>query len=265
LAGLRRIAARPTLWVELMVVGAWAVLVLGSAFAQGAGEPGRSPGWAAGPLWVCTTGVSGMAGGGGHGAWASGGAGSASALTEAPMWALMAVGMMVPAATPAVRHVAGKSLWWRRRRAVLEFLLVFVGLWFLCSALVLGLLSSWGPVSSPYALAVALSLAAFWQLTPMKQRALRACHRSRPLPPRGWRASTGVANFALHNGTACLASCWAMMLAAGLAAPGTLLWMGAMTGVMAAEKTAEAPQRAARQVAALLSAAALGVLLANLI
>jgi predicted metal-binding membrane protein len=179
------------------------------------------------------------------------------------MWALMTVAMMVPAAAPAVRHVAGKSLWWRRRRAVLEFLLVFIGLWFLFAVLVLGILTSWGPAGSPFAPVVALGLAALWQLTPLKRRAVRACHRSRPLPPRGWRASSGVADFALHNGTACLGSCWAMMLAASVAGPGSLVWMGAMTGVMAAEKMAGAPERAARRVAALLAATAVGVALAT--
>lgn len=263
MGGLRRIGARPTLWVELSVLAAWTLLVLGAGLVQGAGGSEGNPGWASGPLWICTIGASGVSDGGHHVSASSAGAGPAFLLAGAPMWALMTVAMMVPAAAPAVRHVAGRSLWWRRRRAVLEFLLIFLGLWFLYGALVLGALSSWEPVASPYALVAALALAALWQLTPLKREAMRACHRSRPLPPRGWRASAGVVDFALHNGAACLASCWAMMLAAALAGPGTLLWMGAMTGVMAAEKAAEAPQRAARRVATLLAAAALGLLLAT--
>ncbi|HEU4738456.1 MAG TPA: DUF2182 domain-containing protein [Solirubrobacterales bacterium] len=262
-AALRRIGDRPTLWAELTVIAAWAALVLGAGLARGAAASGGSgSGWASGPLWVCKLGVDGVAHGGGHGGVvATAGLGPTTLLAGVPMWLLMAVAMMVPAAAPAVNHVAGKSLYWRRRRAVLEFLLVFVLVWTLFGAVVLGTLATWGPFGSPYALVAALALAAFWQLTPLKRAAMRACHRSRPLPPRGWRASAGVADFALHNGAACLASCWAMMLAGTAAGPGGLAWMGAMTGVMTAEKLAVTPQRAARRVAALLGAAAVGVAL----
>lgn len=262
MAALGRIGRRPTLWVELGVVAAWVLLILGATLAQGAGSPSSGSGWADGSLWVCEVGID--ASGSSHmGSVKSLEAGPL--LAGAPMWGLMAVAMMVPTAMPAVGHVGSKSLFWRRRQATVEFLAVFLGLWVAFSVVVLGMVSSWDVVSSPYAFAAALALAALWQLTPLKLRAMRACHRSRPLPPRGWRASTGVADFALHNGSACLASCWAMMLAAAMAAPGTLLWMGAMTGVMAVEKTAETPQRAARRVATLLAAAAAGVALATVV
>lgn len=258
MAALRGIGRRPTLWVELGVAAAWIALILGSTLARGADGSGGS-GWAHGSLWVCEIGIG--AGGGGHPGSADSMA-AAPLLAGVPMWALMATAMMVPAGMPGVNHVGSKSLFWRRRRATAEFLAVFLGLWIAFGAIVLGPLSSWAPASSHYGLAAALALAALWQLTPLKLRAMRACHRSRPLPPRGWRASAGVADFALHNGSACIASCWAMMLAASLAGPGTLLWMGAMTGVMTAEKLAEKPLRTSRRVAALLTAAACGVLLA---
>lgn len=260
-AALRRFGDRPTLWAELTVLAAWAVLALGPGLARGAG--GEGAGWAGGPLWLCRLGVGGVAHGSGHaGPAATAGLGPGALLAGAPMWALMTVAMMVPAATPAVHHVAGKSLYWRRRRAVLEFLVVFVAVWALFSAVVLGALAGWKPFASPYAPVAALALAAIWQLTPPKRAAQRACHRSRPLPPRGWRASAGVADFALRNGGACLASCWAMMLAAAAAGPGSLLWMGGLAGVMTAEKLAVTPRRAARRVAALLAAAAVGAAMA---
>lgn len=260
MAALRRTGRRPTLWVELGVAAAWIALILGSTLARGAGGAGGAD-WSNGALWVCHLGTGG---GSGHAAGAAG-PGGGSLLAGVPTWALMATAMMVPAAMPAVGHVGGKSLFWRRRRATVEFLAVFLGLWIAFGALVLGPLGSWGPAGSPYAFAAALALAALWQLTPLKWRAMRACHRSRPLPPRGWRASAGVADFALHNGSACIASCWAMMLAASLAGPAGLLWMGAMTAVMVVEKLAEKPIRTSRRVAGLLAAAACGVLLAAVI
>lgn len=256
MAPLRAIRGRPTLWVELGIAAAWTALVVGTSVGQGPAGIGAEQ--VSGPLWVCVTGMAGMGGGAGPHATAS--PFDAGALAAGiPMGALMAVAMMVPTAMPAVRHVGSKSLYWRRRRATAEFLAVYVGLWSLFGALALGSLAAWGPARSPYALAAALTLAALWQLTPLKQRAQRACHRSRPLPPRGWRASAGVAGFALRYGTACLASCWAMMLAATVSGPGRLLWMGALAGAMAAEKLTLRPKRASWRVAALLGAAALGV------
>lgn len=261
---LRRFGDRPTLWAELTVVTAWAVLVLGTGLLGGAAASG-GPEWASGPLWICRLGMEGTAHGGHGGAVAAAGLGPTALLAGVPMWGLMAVAMMVPAASPAIQHVAGKSLYWRRRRAVFEFVFVFVFLWTLFGAVALGAVAAWEPFGSPYALVAALALAALWQLTPPKRAAMRACHRSRPLPPKGWRASAGVADFALRNGSACLASCWAMMLAATAAGPGRLVWMAAMTGVMTAEKLAVTPRRAARRVAALLGAAAVGVALATLL
>lgn len=258
MAPLRAIRHRPTLWVELGVAVAWIALLVGMGVSQSSAGTAAEPDWASGPLWVCVTGMAGM--GGGAGPHATAGPFDAGALAAGiPMWALMAAAMMVPTAMPAVRHVGSKSLYWRRRRATAEFLAVYVGLWSLFGAVALGSLAAWGPARSPYALAAALTLAALWQLTPLKQRAQRACHRSRPLPPRGWRASAGVADFALHYGTACLASCWAMMLAATVSGPGRLLWMGALAGAMAAEKLTLKPKRASWRVAALLGAAAVGV------
>jgi predicted metal-binding membrane protein len=255
--GLRAIGRRPTLWVELAVASAWLALVLGEAVARGYGDASGGS-LASGPLWICTTGLGGI----GHDAAHSAGSApiaAAAPLAGTPMWGLMALAMMVPTAMPAVQHASGKSLYWRRRRAAAEFLLPFLALWTSFGVLGLGPLASWGPSGSDFALPIALGAAALWQLTPLKLGALRACHRSRPLPPRGWRASRGVADFALHNGAACLASCWAMMATAAVSGPGRLLWMGALTGAMTVEKLSEKPLTASRRLAALLAAAALGV------
>ncbi|HEU4706025.1 MAG TPA: DUF2182 domain-containing protein [Solirubrobacterales bacterium] len=264
MAVLRAIGRRPTLWVELTVAAAWLALLLGEGIARGYGGAVVAGSWQSGPLWICTTGLGAIGHGASHGAGAAPSA-SAPLLAGTPMWGLMALAMMVPTAMPAVGHVAGKSLYWRRRRAAAEFLAVFLGLWTAFGLLVLGPLASWGPARAGFALPIALAAAAMWQLTPLKLRALRACHRSRPLPPRGWRATRGVADFARHNGTACLASCWAMMAATAVSGPGRLLWMGALTGVMTVEKLSDRPRTASRRGAAVLAAAAAGVAAAVLL
>jgi predicted metal-binding membrane protein len=241
----------PMLAVGLGIAASWALLALAwtdvLADAGGAGRPF---------LWVCAPGMAGM---GPASAAGVGGAGSGLALLAGglPMWGLMAAAMMLPTALPAVRHVEVNSLYWRRRQAMLEFIAVFLLIWVLFSIAVLGTLATWSPTGSAATLAAALALAALWQLTPLKLRALRACHRSQALPPRGWRATAGVARFGLRNGGACLASCWALMLTMATVGSARLAWMACLTGVATVEKLSLKPVRTSRRTAALLAAAAL--------
>ena len=239
---------------------AWVALVATSAVAQGNEGSGGSSFWSDDSVWICTLGEAGAAGHAVASGTASGASGLSPLLAAAPMWALMAVAMMVPPALPAVRHVAVNSLYWRRRRAVLEFLLGFLGIWIAFSVLVLGPLSTWEIARSEWALAAALALAAAWQLTPLKWRALRDCHRPSPLPPRGWRASLGAARFGWRKATACLLSCWAMMVAVALITSSMLIWMAVLTGLIYLEKLNLKPRSAARRVAIPLTLAAVGAL-----
>ncbi|HEY2767000.1 MAG TPA: DUF2182 domain-containing protein [Solirubrobacteraceae bacterium] len=242
---------RPTFAAELLLLSAWAALLaLLVAEALARAVPSATP------LWWCTVGaMPGMASGSG----AAGGQSVPAAIAAGmPMWALMSSAMMLPAALPAVRHVAVNSLCWRRGRAIAEFLAVYLAIWVAYGVLALGALAWTGRVRSAIVLAFALAVAAAWQLTDHKLRALRACHRSSPLPPRGWRASAGVARFGLRNGGACLGSCWAIMLVGALATSGRLLWMLALTALVCAEKLSNRPLRATRRTAALLAGGALG-------
>jgi predicted metal-binding membrane protein len=255
MAALRR---RPTIWVEAGVALSWAALAAASGALGTGSASGSGSGWSGGGSpWLCMTGVSHLGAGTVSRTELAGfGAAAASLAAMLPMLALMAVAMMVPTAMPAVRHVAVNSVYWRRRRAVAEFLAVFVAIWALFNLAVLGALSLWGPAGSPAAAAGVLALAALWQLTPAKRWALRACHRPRPLPPRGWRASAGVAGFGLRNGGACLLSCWALMLTTVFVPLPRLPWMAALTALIAAERLSPKPRRASRRVALALAASA---------
>jgi predicted metal-binding membrane protein len=257
--GLRGIGRRPTLWVELGVALTWIALAVASAEIPAAGGSSGGSGWPSGSMWLCR--MPGMAGvapslGGGLGPGVSA-PHMTSLIAGLPMWALMAVAMMLPTAMPAVRHVAVNSIYWRRRRAVLEFLVVYLGLWVIFSAVALGVVVPLAPASPALVLPLLLAVAALWQWTPLKRRALRACHRPQTLPPHGWRATVGVARFGLGNGGACLASCWAMMLAMAAVSSARLIWMAALTAVIAAEKLNLKPGRAARRIGVLLAAAAI--------
>jgi predicted metal-binding membrane protein len=258
-ARLGAIGSRPTLWVEVALVLAWVGLALGSGETRVGGGPGGAA--SSGSLWVCTLPGFGGASSGVGGAET---AAAAAAVSQAaafaaglPMWALMAAAMMLPTAMPAVRHVTVRSLYWRRRRAAVEFIAIYVAIWAVFSALVLGMAVPLTPLSPSLALPIGLAIAALWQLTPLKRRALRACHKPAPLPPSGWRATAGVTRFGLGNGAACLVSCWAMMLTMAAVGSARLVWMAALAALISAEKLSLKPARASRRVAALLGTAAI--------
>jgi predicted metal-binding membrane protein len=181
------------------------------------------------------------------------------------MWALMVVAMMLPTALPAVAHVSANSLRSRRRRAMASFVAVYLLIWVGFGALLIAAFSAAPSVDGAVALAIALLIAAMWQLTPHKRRAVRDCHRSYPLAPRGWPATTSVVSFALRNGTACLRSCWAMMLAMALAPSGMVIWMAAIAGLVVVDRSTRTPRRTARTVSALLASGALFVIVSQLI
>lgn len=189
---------------------------------------------------------------------------AASVLHNLPMWTVTCVAMMVPTALPAVRHVGLNSLRWRRQRSIAVFLSAYLGLWVLFGlvALVLSALVDGRPTAN-LALAAGLAAAGGWLALPGQQRFRRACHRTVPLPPTGWRAARGCARFGLRHGAACVGMCWPLMLVMALVAHGSVLWMIALTGAAAAVKLLPHGQRIARSLAVVLGTVAVVVLLAR--
>jgi predicted metal-binding membrane protein len=177
---------------------------------------------------------------------------AATVVAGLPAWALMSAAMMLPGALPAVRHVAVNSFRWRRQRAVATFVAAYLAVWVAFGVPALALFAH----PAPWALAVVLGLAAAYQLTPVKTRCARACHRTVPLPPRGWRAARGCAAFGLRHGVACLGSCWLTMASMAAATSAHLLWMALLTAAVSAEKLLRRPRRTRRLVAAGLAVAA---------
>jgi predicted metal-binding membrane protein len=253
------LARRPALAAETLLLGVWGTLLV--AFCQGALDHGRSS-----SMWWCAIGPGGSSQGVSTGVPAIAAPHVGASLTGAlPMWMLMSAAMMLPAALPAVRHVALNSLCWRRRRATLEFLGVYLAVWAVFGVVVLAVkdvLLGRLPAGS---VIVALAAAVAWQLTVFKRHALGSCHRSSPLPPRGWRASLGVARFALRNGCACVGSCWALMLVMVLAGGPQSLWLIGGTTVVCLEKRSNRPLFVTRRVAWLLVLVMLCVALALLL
>ncbi|MFD3550175.1 DUF2182 domain-containing protein [Streptomyces sp. NPDC058655] len=181
------------------------------------------------------------------------------------MWMLMSVAMMLPATVPVLEHVGMNSLRRCQQRAMATFAAVFLAVWIGYGALLMGLAPLWSTLPDGVALASALALAAVWQLTVHKRRALRDCHRASPLPLSGWPAVAGAGRFGLRQGGACLRSCWALMLIMAVASGGRgeLSWMALLTGIVTTEKLVRKPHRLTEVAAAVLAATAVTVALTS--
>jgi predicted metal-binding membrane protein len=177
-------------------------------------------------------------------------------------WLVMAVAMMVPSTLPEVHHVAFNSLWHRRQWAMAVFVGSYLAVWALFGLVALPIAAGAralvpGGGDADFLVAAVLMVAAAWELTPVKRRALRACHLTIPLPPLGRKADIACARFGLRHGRSCVVGCWAVMLAMAAAGHGSLLLMALLTTIVLAEKVAVQGTRFVRPAAlALLGAAA---------
>lgn len=144
---------------------------------------------------------------------------------EIAHWMLMVVAMMLPLVSGAVRFTASASLWVRRHRAILGFLLGYFGSW-LGLAIVAVTLRQAAWFHTDAAPALGFAAAALWQRTVMYKRAVAACHCTWPIAPLGWRADRDCLRFGGFIGLACIRTCWPLMLACGFAGHSPI----AMTG-----------------------------------
>jgi len=251
---------RPIVTFELLIAAAWILVLWWTVAGAGSSGPAVPSTGATAPM----PSMPGMAAMPGMTAAAPGSAAHAAVL-GIPMWVVMAVAMMLPGALPALVHVSTHSFRRRRGRAMTGFALVYIGVWTMFGAVALAL-TAVIHVAAELEVGLALALAAAWQLTVLKRHALRDCHLSVRLPPRGWAAHAGVVRFGLVNAGACVRSCWPVMLTMALV-PGSQmwLWMPALSGLVWAERFARRPRRATRTVAAALTVAAVAVLAVALV
>ena len=133
--------------------------------------------------------------------------------TEFMYWLLMSVAMMLPLSVVLVRHVAFRSYAWRRHRAIALFVIGYLVVWAAAGAVIIGVgtAARSAGVDDMYLLAFCIPIAFGWQLTPIKSRALRRCHRTVAMSPLGWRADLDCLRFGSLSGGNCVASCWLVM------------------------------------------------------
>ena len=126
---------------------------------------------------------------------------------------LMIAAMMFPTVVSSVRMVAARSLWRRRHRAILQFIAGYAAPWLLFCLAVSIVIPA---LHSSQAAAFGFGAAVLWQLTPLKRRAMLACHRTIPIAPTGWRANRDCFRSGWIVGVSCVTSCWVLMLASML-------------------------------------------------
>ncbi|MGH8910182.1 MAG: DUF2182 domain-containing protein [Egibacteraceae bacterium] len=160
-------------------------------------------------------------------------------------WALMSMAMMVPATLPAVRHVGLNSIRRRRRWAMAVYVTSYVAVWvvFGVLALLLVRVAMAAGLDERQLVPGALAIAAIWQLTRWKRRALVACQRTVPLPPMGRRADAACVRFGLLQARRCVVSCWPLMLLMAVVGHRSLVIMATLTAVITLEKRTSAATR----------------------
>ena len=160
-------------------------------------------------------------------------------------WLLMTLAMMLPLALPAIAHVAARSFFRRRERALAIFVSGFALVWFAAGVLAIPLLllsdavldsaglGRWGGI-------IGCALAALWQVSPAKGLALRRCHLRPSLPAVGPAADLGALAFGVGHGLRCLRSCFAMMVPPLLGGQ-HLMAMAVVTLLLFAERATDRP------------------------
>ncbi|HVY13614.1 MAG TPA: DUF2182 domain-containing protein [Rhodopila sp.] len=156
-------------------------------------------------------------------------------------WVLMVTAMVPPMSAGLLRYVALRSLRARRYRAMTLSLGGVLGVWLAggmaAAPVIAALLAAW-PIQ---ALCVAAYfLAAAWQFAPLRRRAVRRCHRVRPLAGDGWAADRDCFVLGVARGGDCLLACGPMMLA-GVLSGHALLGMAVMAVIAQAERWARDP------------------------
>jgi predicted metal-binding membrane protein len=154
---------------------------------------------------------------------------------------IMTAAMMLPTTVPAVRYIAFASSRRRRQRSVAWFCAGYVASW-LPLGLALAVAHAALPAIGVPGMALAIALTAGWELTPVKRRALRRCHRTYPVRFRGWAADRSAASFGWRHGLTCVVAGGPMMAALMLLGHPVVLTL-LVAGVMLAQQALVRPER----------------------
>jgi predicted metal-binding membrane protein len=188
------------------------------------------------------------------------------------MWAVMMVAMMLPSAAPTVllyarvvRHAEAQGRTRNASASIAAFLLGYLTLWILFSALAVALqfaLEQSGAISammssrSALLSRVLLIAAGLYQLTPLKRACLAHCRTPAAFIATHWRPGVaGAWRMGLAHGTYCVGCCAVLMLLLFVGGVMNLIWLAGLTLLVAVEKLVPLGPAAGKVIAGLLIAA----------
>lgn len=169
------------------------------------------------------------------------------------MWTVMMVAMMVPTAVPAIQMFGNFA---RKRTVVVGsaqmslFVLGYIALWTVYSGFAAAaqvafarasLLTPAMQSTSIILSAAILLLAGAFQFTSFKDACLTQCRSPFAFFLAKWRdGNWGAFGLGMQHGSYCVGCCWALMGLMFVVGAMNLLWMGALSLFMLAEKVAPA-------------------------
>jgi predicted metal-binding membrane protein len=210
--------------------------------------------------WLCLTVIAGAAwmflffrGGGEAFASLCQPYGQAWALRDAGLafvlWAAMALGMMLPNASPMISTYLDIAETARAKgMAVVPAVVLAAGygavwLGFAATTTLLQFaIQTWKPLSGEAAAGVLLVGAGAYQFSRLKHACLSKCRSPMPYFLAHWsERAKGVFAIGLRQGLHCLGCCWALMLIAGIAGLMNPIWMAAAGLLLLLERTLTQP------------------------
>ncbi len=150
-------------------------------------------------------------------------------------WWLMVLAMMLPVVAPHVRAVALRSIWSRRQRSALAFVLGYVAVWAGGGAVLVAVVVGLGLAHhGSHLLPVALLLAAAWQVSVPRRRVIRRCMPLRLGASTGLAGDADCARAGVRSSVRCVVECWPVMVAMALSH--SLLLMAGVSVVLLTER-----------------------------
>jgi len=195
---------RPEWWVLAVSAACWVALLRLSLSSQGSIGPGSTPMSGGDATLNEMAGMCGVSRATGWWSWRPPG-------EAVGMWVVMTVAMMIPLTIPSLRHVARMVPQAARSAALATFCSAFVLAWIPGVALAVWIHGR--PPVSAGIVAAAFVAAGVWELTPMKRRALLACHRTAVIRAAQPGRRRTCWQFGIRRGAWCTASCGPLMVA----------------------------------------------------
>jgi len=160
------------------------------------------------------------------------------------MWWVMMAAMMLPSALPAVllyARVRDQRQGTATIASTWVFVLGYLAVWLAFSIAAASL--QWFAAGPSMALpdrslaSAVLIAAGLYQLSPLKRACLRECRSPAQILSRHWRpGATGALRLGMFHGAYCVACCWLLMALLFVVGVMNLLWVVALTIIIAVEK-----------------------------